>query len=169
MQKELTGEAFNFGPPANQNHNVLNVVEEMSKYWEKVKWQTNNASNFEESGLLKLNCDKALSQLSWEPVWNFNDTIYQTVSWYKNFYENKEDMLETSLSQISAYTNSAILKNYLGPMLDKKVIITPINKIKLEGGDIIKNIKVGDIGYKNFQETYYSLIKFGKKKVGKNI
>ena len=49
-------------------------------------------------------------------------------------------------------------------MLDKKVIITPINKIKLEGGDIIKNIKVGDIGYKNFQETYYSLIKFGKKK-----
>ena len=110
MQKELTGEAFNFGPPANQNHNVLNVVEEMSKYWEKVKWQTNNASNFEESGLLKLNCDKALSQLSWEPVWNFNDTIYQTVSWYKNFYENKEDILETSLSQISAYTNSAILK-----------------------------------------------------------
>ena len=49
-------------------------------------------------------------------------------------------------------------------MLDKKVIITPINKVKLEGGDIIKNIKVGDIGYKNFQETYYSLIKFGKKK-----
>ena len=49
-------------------------------------------------------------------------------------------------------------------MLDKKVIITPINKVKLEGGDIIKNIKVGDIGYKNFQETYYSLIKFGKRK-----
>ena len=49
-------------------------------------------------------------------------------------------------------------------MLNKKVILTPIEKIKVDGGDIIKNIKVGDIGYKDFQESYYSLINFGKKK-----
>ena len=49
-------------------------------------------------------------------------------------------------------------------MLNKKVILTPIEKIKVDGGDIIKNIKVGDIGYKDFQESYYSIINFGKKK-----
>ena len=49
-------------------------------------------------------------------------------------------------------------------MLNNKVIITPIEKIKVEGGDVLKNIKVGDEGYKGFQETYYSFINFGKKK-----
>ena len=44
-------------------------------------------------------------------------------------------------------------------MLNNKVIITPIEKIKVEGGDVLKNIKVGDEGYKGFQETYYSFIK----------
>ena len=37
-------------------------------------------------------------------------------------------------------------------MLNNKVILTPIEKIKVEGGDIIKNIKAGDLGYKNFKE-----------------
>ena len=49
-------------------------------------------------------------------------------------------------------------------MLNDKVILTPIEKIKVEGGDVIKNIKVGDLGYKNFKETYYSFINYGKKK-----
>ncbi|MDC3170808.1 dTDP-4-dehydrorhamnose 3,5-epimerase [Prochlorococcus sp. AH-716-E13] len=49
-------------------------------------------------------------------------------------------------------------------MLNNKITLTPIEKIKVEGGDLIKNIKVGDNGYKNFQETYYSFINLGKKK-----
>ena len=110
MQNEIRGEAFNFGPPSNQNYDVMTVVREMAKYWDKVKWQTSKASSFEESGLLKLNCDKALSKLSWEPVWNFNETIYQTVSWYKNFYEKDEDMFKNTMNQISDYTNTAIIK-----------------------------------------------------------
>ena len=43
-------------------------------------------------------------------------------------------------------------------MLNDKVILTPIERIKVEDGDIIKNIKAGDLGYKNFKETYYSFI-----------
>ena len=49
-------------------------------------------------------------------------------------------------------------------MLNDKVILTPIERIKIESGDVIKNIKAGDLGYKNFKETYYSFINFGKKK-----
>tara|TARA_B100000212_G_scaffold180953_1_gene136211 strand:- start:881 stop:1984 length:1104 start_codon:yes stop_codon:yes gene_type:complete len=111
IDKEFSGEAFNFGPPANQNFSVIDVVKEMSKYWEKVKWEIDEASNRKESGLLKLNCDKALTQLSWEPVWDFNKTISQTVNWYKLFYEDKSDLLKISSSQIESYTKSAILKN----------------------------------------------------------
>ena len=38
-------------------------------------------------------------------------TIYQTVSWYKNFYEDKYDVFKTTLNQISDYTNTATMKN----------------------------------------------------------
>ena len=82
----------------------------MSKYWDKVKWETNKDKSFDESGLLKLNCDKALSKISWEPVWNLNETIYHTVNWYKNFYVKKEDTFQLTLNQITDYTNSAISK-----------------------------------------------------------
>ena len=110
LNQELRGEAFNFGPPANQNFKVMSVVKEMSKYWEKVKWENIKDTSFSESGLLKLNCDKALSKIEWEPVWNFNETIYHTVNWYKNFYEKKDDVFQTSLKQIADYTRSAISK-----------------------------------------------------------
>ena len=110
LNQELRGEAFNFGPPANQNFNVMSVVNEMAKYWDQVKWKTNKNKSFDESGLLKLNCDKALSKISWEPVWNFNETIYHTVNWYKNFYVKEDDSFQLSLKQIKDYTNSAISK-----------------------------------------------------------
>ena len=110
LNQELRGEAFNFGPPASQNFNVMRVVKEMSKYWDKVKWETTNDRSFDESGLLKLNCDKALSKISWEPVWNFNETIYYTVEWYKKFYLNKDDIYQLTLNQITHYTNSATAK-----------------------------------------------------------
>ena len=43
-------------------------------------------------------------------------------------------------------------KKYLGQMLNKRVILTPIEKIEVDGGDIIKNIRVGDCGYKDGNE-----------------
>ena len=49
-------------------------------------------------------------------------------------------------------------------MLNNKVFKTPINRITVEGGDVIKNIKLGDKGYIGFGETYYSIIYFNKKK-----
>ena len=110
QNQDLRGEAFNFGPPANQNFNVISVVKEMSKHWDKVKWETNKDKSFDESGLLKLNCDKALSKISWKPVWNFYETIHHTVNWYKNFYGEKDDTFQITLSQIKEYTNSAIFK-----------------------------------------------------------
>ena len=49
-------------------------------------------------------------------------------------------------------------------MLNNKVIKTSTERIIVDGGDVIKNIKVGDKGYKGFGETYYSKIDFTKTK-----
>ena len=102
---ELHGEAFNFGPPSHQNHSVLALVEEMSNHWEKVKWKIPNKieDTFYESGLLKLNCDKALHFLDWKAILDFRDTVQLTAEWYKSFYENNNDVAETTNHQIKEY------------------------------------------------------------------
>ena len=102
-----SGEAYNFGPASNQNYTVLEVVKEMSKYWEKVQWEVKENDKFEESGLLKLNCDKALADLKWEPVWDFKETIYNTVNWYKSYYGNDINTFELSTKQIQDFCNTA--------------------------------------------------------------
>jgi len=105
IQPELNGEAFNFGPPAHQNHSVLELVEEMSKHWPKVKWVLPKDINepFYESGLLKLNCDKALHLLDWQAVLDFSATIKMTSEWYMAFYENSQEISLITRDQITKY------------------------------------------------------------------
>ena len=86
-----------------------------------VKWNvpdskppyTPNLGQSSPSNLLKLNCDKAYHLLKWKPNWNFEETVKNTITWYKKFYENKskEDVLELTRSQIYAFQKSAIKKD----------------------------------------------------------
>lgn len=112
--KLLNGEAYNFGPHANQNYPVSYLINSMSKYWDSVRW--NDTSNLighpHEAGLLKLNCDKALSDLNWQPLLEFEETIKMTVEWYREFYQNNnKSMYIFSLSQIDEYTKLAISRD----------------------------------------------------------
>ena len=34
----LHGEAYNFGPPAHRNHSVRDLINEMAKHWDHVRW-----------------------------------------------------------------------------------------------------------------------------------
>ena len=108
-QGQLHGEAFNFGPKAQQNHSVLELVKEMALHWDKVQWQdmSNSLSGPYESGLLKLNCDKALHHLGWHAVMNFKETVQLTAEWYKTYYQNSEVIKTTTISQIETYTKLA--------------------------------------------------------------
>ena len=38
-EKQLSGEAYNFGPPANQNHTVDELIMEMNNSWENFQWE----------------------------------------------------------------------------------------------------------------------------------
>lgn len=110
---ELNGEAFNFGPSANQNHTVDDLIEEMKKHWTNVKWENrdHNRAIFHEASLLKLNCDKALFYLNWIPTLDFEDTVHMTVEWYKKFYQDQtKSMSEFSNNQIDRYMDIAITK-----------------------------------------------------------
>lgn len=103
------GESFNFGPKTIKNHSVKDLVIEMSKYWIKVKWKdisTTHQGPY-ESGLLKLNCDKALFYMNWYSVMDFNETVKFTAEWYRNYYNNSDNILNTSINQISEYSSMA--------------------------------------------------------------
>ena len=102
---ELHGEPFNFGPPAHQNHTVLELVEEMSGYWEQVRWRniSDTGEHPFESSLLKLNCDKALHYLNWQATLSFPETVRMTAEWYRSFYENPCSIRDLTLSHIKEY------------------------------------------------------------------
>jgi hypothetical protein len=93
---ELNGEAFNFGPLAQNNYSVGKLVSSMTEYWDKVRWEDVSAQygGPYESGLLKLNCDKALHFLQWKATWDFEETVSKTVLWYRHFYEQPEKTIE---------------------------------------------------------------------------
>lgn len=106
----LHGQPFNFGPSAQHNHSVGKLVEAMSHHWDRVRWEDISAQygGPYESGLLKLNCDKALHHLRWQAVWGFDETVRETALWYRRYYEQPvQSIADFSLGQIAAYVKAA--------------------------------------------------------------
>jgi CDP-glucose 4,6-dehydratase len=103
---DFHGESFNFGPQAQQNHSVLELVKQMALHWDQVRWQdvSKSTSGPYESGLLKLNCDKALHNLRWYAVMDFEDTVRMTAEWYRAYYQKKEQISSITNAQIFTYT-----------------------------------------------------------------
>jgi len=107
---KYNGEAYNYGPPANQNYPVSELIEEMSDYWDHVRWKdvSKSGKHLHEAGLLKLNCDKALFDLDWRPTMHFEETVRLTVEWYKEYYEgNGKSMYKFTLKQVCEYSKFA--------------------------------------------------------------
>ena len=107
---QLHGEAFNFGPQAQQNQSVLELVKQMSRSWSDVRWTEckPQPSQFYESGLLKLNCDKALHFLNWHAVLSFEETVALTADWYRSFYADPCSIQDVTNKQINGYAKKLL-------------------------------------------------------------
>ncbi len=104
--KNIHGEAFNFGPSSDLSFSVKDLIKTMSKDWKNIQWKISRLDDGQkESSLLKLNCDKALHVLNWKPKMSFEESASATVKWYKNFYDSKLNIKEFTLSQIEEYEN----------------------------------------------------------------
>jgi len=105
LKEEISGHSFNFGPPSNYNYTVIELVKELSKKWEDSSWEiTKKDDEYSESKLLKLNCDKALSLLNWQPSLDFQTTINMTSDWYYYFYNcKKPDLIGKCRQQINDF------------------------------------------------------------------
>ena len=107
--KNLHGEAFNFGPKESKERSVLDLVETISKYLGNIKWKADleAAQIGKEANLLRLNTDKASALLDWNSVLNFQDTVRITAEWYKYYYENKNSIINVTNDQINEYMKLA--------------------------------------------------------------
>ena len=106
----LNGEPFNFGPDADQNYTVGELIDEMRKYWHCAGVDVIHDSDKQkkEATLLKLCCDKALHHLGWQPTLNFNEAARFTIEWYRKYYDQNEEILNLTRNQIEEYVQLAL-------------------------------------------------------------
>ncbi len=113
--KVTNGEAFNFGPRAEQTKTVFELTQDLAEKW---GLDRNNAAKitgnipFREATLLKLNCDKALAYLNWHSTLHYEQCVDLIAEWYKAYYvEKRNDLHELTKKQIEFYTEQAKKQN----------------------------------------------------------
>ncbi|GHU71034.1 CDP-glucose 4,6-dehydratase [Bacteroidia bacterium] len=105
------GEAYNFGPRAEQTKTVFELAQDLAAHWgidkNKAVKLTGNIP-FEEANLLKLNCDKALAYLHWHSTWQYEQCVSMIAQWYKAYYlEKRTDLYALTTEQIDSYVQEA--------------------------------------------------------------
>ena len=106
------GEAFNFGPKSEQNRSVLNLIHDLAIVWNfnstSAAYIVTDSLPFNEAGLLKLNCDKALFYMKWQSTLSYHETVQYVGDWYTSFYRATDnDMAAKTYDQIADYETKA--------------------------------------------------------------
>lgn len=98
---------WNFGPGENGNRNVTDLVTAVINAWgsgqPSISQSVNQPTNRSyEAKLLSLDITKARTNLNWNPLLSFNQSIIQTVDWYKAQSEGL-DLQDYGIRQINDY------------------------------------------------------------------
>ena len=97
--------AWNFGPNHESVQTVGKMVETAAELWNNSpRWEILANQDFHEATLLKLNSDKATTNLSWHPKMNFKNALEMTMEWYNQFFLGNDDMVFFTLNQIKEYS-----------------------------------------------------------------
>jgi len=103
--------AWNFGPGAECNVTVREVVELFVTAWGGGEWQPapEAAEQPHEAGLLVLDAGKAERELGWRAAWSVTDAVSAAARWYREFYGGADApaLLERCRGDIAAYCEAA--------------------------------------------------------------
>ena len=116
-------EAWNFGPKEDEIMSVEEVAQLLIKNWGEGNITLNNeAKKVHESSVLRLDIQKAVLKLDWNPRWNVEESISFTVNWYKHF-------------KLGAPVAN-LIEDDINDYLRKINVMLNVNKTKIEGSYI---------------------------------
>jgi CDP-glucose 4,6-dehydratase len=98
---------FNFGPDADSNRSVGDLVDRVLSHWPGSLVDASDGKAPHEARFLHLCTDKAASLLRWRPVWSFDDTIRETVNWYRTVHTDSAVAGDLTRRQIAEYCSAA--------------------------------------------------------------
>lgn len=110
QQKTLACHTLNFGPSPDANVNVKQLLELISGIIPELDFEIKPDPNApHEAGLLSVDSSAARKVLDWQPVWDTENAIANTIKWYHRFIKNG-----------SVHTVDDIL-NYTATAAEKKI------------------------------------------------
>lgn len=101
---------FNFGPGEMSNRTVEELVRETLKYWDGDWFECVDPSGGKETQILSLNVSKANKLLGWKGIWNFEETVKNTITWYREVEQADDRFARASdltRAQIREYVSAA--------------------------------------------------------------
>ncbi len=120
---DLHGESYNFGPRAEQNTRVVDLLQDLAVIWghgdPARSFEITGNIPFHEAGLLKLSCDKALLDLRWESNLSYAECVDFTGGWYREVLREGADAGEVTTRQTRRYEELALQRRrvWRGPAL----------------------------------------------------
>lgn len=95
--------SWNFGPREESSRSVKDLAETIVRFWGGGQIRVAPVkSPLHEASFLTLNCEKAHKHLGWFPRWDFDRSVRETVSWYREDAD-KHDAFDLSKRQIENY------------------------------------------------------------------
>lgn len=101
-EPDRVAKAWNLGPQELKQHSVRDVLELMSADWQRPNLEFMD-NPLPEAGALALDSSIARNQLNWIPVWDTEQVVEKTATWYREFYSNPGQARAITLAQINAW------------------------------------------------------------------
>jgi CDP-glucose 4,6-dehydratase len=97
-------EGWNFGPAPQDVRPVSDLVALAAESWGAgCSWSGSPGPHPKEAAMLSLNCDKAIAELGWQPTWDCERMIRETVHWFRAWRDGATDMLALTRAQIADF------------------------------------------------------------------
>jgi CDP-glucose 4,6-dehydratase len=93
-------DSWNFGPLAEDNMTVGDLVQIAIKTWGSGNYETPQLTHqLHEAGLLKLDISKTMNELKWKPKYNSYKAIEMTLQWYKKSFNKSPSQTAKDIQQ----------------------------------------------------------------------
>lgn len=99
---ERVARAWNLGPHELKQYSVRDVLELMSANWQRPNLDFMD-NPLPEASALALDSSIARNYLNWIPVWNTEEVVENTASWYRDFYNSPGEARAITLAQINKW------------------------------------------------------------------